>query len=398
MSNGLAIAAVTRTLQTLLVGATANVSMRPPDKAREGAAAEEQLNLFLYNTPVAAAFRNSDPTGLRSGESGIPPLPLALHYLITAYGPDEATAHGVLGKAMLILHDHTQLSPQDILDANQDADPSGVDSQVERVKITPLPLSPHDMFELWSGFATNYRISAAYEASVVLIDSTRERRTPLPVLQRAPAAITGGEPVADAVLPPDRATVATLGATVSIVGSKLLSVTAIKFKHPLWKKPQLLVPTTVADQECRIELPGLATAIATWPAGVYKVQAISDRHGVPRLDSEVVPMPLGPTITVTSPTTPVPEGEVDVIVECRPRIKPDQAVSMLLDSAEAVETTFTTPGDEDEPTTVTGKFTKVGEGTHTVRLRVDLVDSDSVRYTGSPPIPEFDPAVQVVVT
>jgi hypothetical protein len=397
MSNGYAIAAVTRTLHNLLTGATPDVSLKPLDKARDAAAADTQLNLFLYNTPLAAAFRNSDPADLRPGESGAPPLPLTLHYLVTAYGPDEDQAHEVLGLAMSILHDHTLLGAQEILDANNQHNPSGLDQQVERVKITPLPLSTHDMFELWSGFATNYRVSAAYEASVVLIDSTTKPRAPLPVLQRGPVAITGTDAVLTAALPPERATVATLGATVRVLGSNLAPVSGFELSNPRWAKPRQLPAIHASDQECGVELPGDAAAAKTWPAGFYQLRAVTDRPTVPRVVSNSVPMGLGPTIEVTSPAAPVNAGEVTVTVKCRPRIAPGQQVRMLLGSASAAPTDISTPADPNDYSNVTAKFIVVDAGAYTVRLRVDRVDSDPVRYAGTPPAPQFDPAAQVVV-
>ena len=395
MSNGLAIAAVTRTLFALLAHAATNVSMRPLDKARDGAASDEQLNLFLYNTPVSAAFRNSDPAGLRPGESGSPPLPLALHYLLTAFGPDEAAAHKVLGLAMRILHDHTLLSPQEIRDANSGEDTGEVDNQVERVRITPLPLSNHDLFELWSGFATSYRVSAAYEVSVVLIDSTRPSRTPLPVLQRGPAAVTGGDAALTAVLPPDGATIATLGATVRVLGSNLGAITGIEFNNPHFAAPKALVPAVISDTECHVTLPAAAVAATTWPAGFYQLRAVTQRPALPRAVSNSVPMGLGPAITVSSPTTPVAAGDLTVTVDCQPTVLAGQSVRMLLSSAESAHDTVTSPGTHS---TISSTFPAVKPGTYTIRLRIDQADSDPVRYTGSPAVPQFDPAVQLVVT
>ena len=396
MSNGKAIATVTKTLQNLLMGAVlnGNVSLKPLDKAREAAAANEQLNLFLYNAPVAAAFRNSDPAGLRPGESGQPPLPLTLHYLITAYAADEEKAHDVLGQAMSILHDHPLLSPQEIRNGGP---ASELDRQAERVKITPLPLSTHDMFELWSGFATNYRISAAYEVSVVLIDSASKPRAPLPVLQRGPAAVTGADAVLTAALPPERTTVITLGATVRVLGSHLGAVTEFELTHPRWSVPQRLDPIRVNDQECRIQLPASGPATATWVAGFYQLRATTNRGDLPRVASNSVPLGLGPTIKRTSPANPVAPGDIEVSVECRPPIATGQDVLMLLGSAMAAPTAVATPAGQDH-STVSAKFAPVVEGTYTVRLRIDRVDSDPVLYAGSPPVPQFDPAVAVEVT
>ncbi|KAA8884193.1 DUF4255 domain-containing protein [Nocardia colli] len=389
MSNGHAIAAVTRTLQTLLVAATPNVTMLPLDKARDGAASDEQLNLFLYNAPMSAALRNSDAVGLRSGESGGPPLPLTLHYLITTYGADEASAHRVLGLAMSILHDHTLLGRQQIVDANQGEPVSELDRQPERLRITPLPLSTHDMFELWSGFATSYRVSAAYEVSVVLIDSARDRRTPLPVLRRGAGAVAGGDAVLTAVLAPERAMIATAGATARLLGSNLAAATSVEFSHPRLTSPLVAAPLDGGDQQRQVRVPDGVPV-----AGFYQVRAVTDRVGVPRVVSNSVPMGLGPTITVTSPLA-VPAGSVTVHVRCRPRIAERQQVSVLLGSIAAVPASIQTDPDSS---TVTAVFPHVRAGVYPVRLRIDGADSDPVRYRGTPAVPEFDPAVQVVVS
>ena len=52
--------------------------------------------------------------------------------------------------------------------------------QIERVRITPQPLSVDELSKLWTAFQTHFRISAAYQVSVVLIESTRPnvRRCP----------------------------------------------------------------------------------------------------------------------------------------------------------------------------------------------------------------------------
>jgi hypothetical protein len=49
------------------------------------------------------------------------------------------------------------------------------------------------------------------------------------------------------------------------------------------------------------------------------------------------------------------------------------------------------------PTTITFAVPDVTAGSYLVRLRVDGVDSIPVVYTGTPPIPGFDPAQKVIV-
>ena len=126
MSNNAAIAAVTATLTNMIQAAVAadttvssgTVTARPPDRARQGAPVN-QVNLFLYRTSIDAAWRNQDPPTIRPGESGQPPLPLVLSYLITAYGEndDEILAHRLLGIAMGVLNDRPVLSRAQIASA-----------------------------------------------------------------------------------------------------------------------------------------------------------------------------------------------------------------------------------------------------------------------------------------
>ena len=197
MSNSLAIAAVTATLRDVLKLARQalpgdpdpladlEVVCKPPDKARPNNDGVNTLNLFLYETVPDGALRNMEIPPLRAGETGSPPLPLRLHYLLTAFGRnnDELLAHRMLGRAMSLLHDRAVLMPADIQAALPGAD---LHRQIERVRVTAQPLSIEEMSKLWTTFQVNYRLSAGYEASVVLIDSARTSRTPLPVLWRGP--------------------------------------------------------------------------------------------------------------------------------------------------------------------------------------------------------------------
>jgi hypothetical protein len=403
MSNSFALAATTRTLRNLLTEGTPNVTFLPPDKAHEEGAGD-QLNVFLFATPLAPAWRNADPIGLAPGEVGLAPLPLLLHYLVTAYANDEAAAHVLLGRAMSILHDHPVLGEQEIHDATSaDLPDSDLHLQRERLRVTPLQMSTHDMFELWSGFSTNYRASQAYEVSVVLIDSTRGRSAPLPVLRqgpedRGPGTVATPAAVLRAVLAPPDEPVLTLGSTVRLIGENLTgSFTTVRFRNQRLVAPIEIVPDpTGTSIERTVTLPEPAAATDTWVAGIYDVALISAFPGMPRWSSPERPMGLGPTVTV-APLAAGP-GNLDLTLTCRPRLRDGQQVQVFLGSGDpAIPLTVTTPADVTQPTTVTVTFPAVTAGSYVVRLRVDGVDSNPVRYTGSPPHPEFDPNAQVVV-
>ena len=121
MSNALAIAATTAALRSLLTRGLgiSDVTIRPPDTARKGSS--NQVNLFLYQTSIDAAWRNQDmPRQVKPGETGQPPLPLCLYYLVTAFGEgdDEVKTQQLLGQAMSILHDHPLLGADEIKHAD----------------------------------------------------------------------------------------------------------------------------------------------------------------------------------------------------------------------------------------------------------------------------------------
>jgi hypothetical protein len=200
MSNALSIAAVTRTLRNLLDNVAAidfsglpndtrptaqiEVTTLPPDRARLPDASRNRLNVFLYQAELNAAWRNADmPRRVRPGENGFSPLGLNLFYLVTAYAENDSDliGHVLLGAAMRILHDHAVFGRGEIQTA---LGLSELDTQVERVRITPQPISLDEISKLWTGFQSEYRLSAAYQVAVVLIESERPLRAALPVLRR----------------------------------------------------------------------------------------------------------------------------------------------------------------------------------------------------------------------
>src|SRR5260370_15501235 len=254
MSNSQAIAATTATLQYILLkGVTADsdlndtsVTALPLDKARSPQNNANQLNIFLYQILPNAAWRNSMmPRQTQPGETAISPLPLSLYYLLTAFGRDNDAAqpygHQLMGKAMSVLYDNAVLSAEEIRAATSAILPtSDLDQQIERVRITLQPLSVEDISKLWTGFATQYRLSAAYEVSVALIGSTRAAQTPLPVLTRGQAdhVVTSQPnlispfPTLEGLTPANSQTSVRLGETLTLTGINLSgSNIGVAFNH-----------------------------------------------------------------------------------------------------------------------------------------------------------------------
>lgn len=211
MSNALAIAAVTAVLRDLLnngvvahdlaanVGVV-RVTARPPDTITTGPDEPPQLNLFLYQVTLNQGWRNHalpsrDQAGSRVTN---PPLPLDLHYLLSAYGGDDFVAEILLGYAMQVLHETPVLNRDAIRQALAPPSPvsgavlppafsalaaADLADQVEQIKIVPEPLSTEELSKLWAAFQAHYRLTVAYKASVVLIESKKSTRPALPVLK-----------------------------------------------------------------------------------------------------------------------------------------------------------------------------------------------------------------------
>lgn len=415
MSSPDALATVTATLRHLLSGAAATVSTKPPSVARVGENGE-QINIFLYSTHYNPAFSNFPiPGEARSGENAHPPLPLVLKYLITAYGTndDDISGQQLMGRAMSILHDHPLLGRSDIEGITPD---SGLQQQIERVRITPDTLSLDDMSKLWSSFqSAEYRLSTGYQVSVVLIDSTRTNSAPLPVLKRGEqdrgANVTAAPaPAISGLRFQNQKPGAEFGDLITILGEHLASDDiVIRFQHPLLVdsiNPSILKPIDVlpepdrTDTEMTVKLPAQADDAdvgSKWPAGFYSVALSVKRPELPAVTSNSLALPLSPKIVSVDPNT-APAGDVELTIECLPQIWPDQRVLLLFGDRTIKADSIVTPADPSALTTLT--FTvenAVARVTpYVLRLRVDGADSIPVDFSGE--TPKFDDNQKVTIT
>jgi hypothetical protein len=401
VSSPTAIATVTATLRHLIAqGVAADpdladtiVTTLPMDKARSDANNPNQINLFLYQTLPNAAWRNADmPRQVRPGETAPPPLALNLYYLVTAYGRDNDIqlpfSHVLMGRAMLVLHDHPLLGTEELRAALPRND---LFAQVERVRVTLQPLSVEDIFKLWSGFQTQYRLSAAYEASVVLIESERGVRTPLPVLSRGQKD-AGVLSQADVQTPfPTIQKVAAPNQQASGQPGDLLTISGT---HLDGDKVVVVFTSPRATTPIRIEAPAAsATASqvvvvldrnAAWIPGPYAVAVeITSRPG--KKDQQVRStneswFTLAPSIAGPFPLKATrKQGDATIVVTCSPPVQAEQRVTLLLDSREIVAEPYAAPA-----TSLTFVVTTASAGSFLVRLRVDGVDSLLVDASTTP--------------
>ena len=205
MSNALAIASVTAVLKDLLnngvidhqlsgVVGEVTVSALPPDRLLiAGQAETSRINLFMYHVTPNQGWRNvSLPSRNADGDrTSNPPLGLNLHYLLSTYGANEFDAEVLLGYAMQLLHETPVLTRESIRRTLAPASPvngavlppplnalvaSELADQVEQIRVVPETMSLEEVSKLWTAIQSHYRPTAAYQASVVLIESRRSAR------------------------------------------------------------------------------------------------------------------------------------------------------------------------------------------------------------------------------
>lgn len=423
MSSPLAIAAVTALLKDLLNEGVINgqldiandvtVTSQPPDRvATNGAQEKTQLNIFLYHVTPNLGWRNADlPSRNDRGERiANPPLALDLHYLLTAHSPDDIKADVLLGYGMHLLHENPVFPRQRIRDALAPAaivngtgllppaflgrPAADLAEQIEQLRITPQYLSTEEMSKLWTAFQTHYRPSAAYLVTVVLIESTKPARSPLPVLTRgkfdAALGRDAGVVVHPDLLPPfptlleiepqKKQTAVRMGETLTVRGHHLAGTKVVaRFTQPTTQQVlELDADPGASATEFKVTIPPDPPAgppVAenspqnpdNWQAGLYSLAAVVTDGTHTRVSNELA-VALAPKIT---PPLAPPDGAGNLTLKCSPKARRTQRISVLVRDRETPADAF--PGDASD--TLTFKTGVLSKGEYPVRLRVDGVES-----------------------
>lgn len=411
MSNHLAIATVTATLVQLLDRAIsadvpgAQVTWVRPDDAGNGAPTAG-VNLYLFQVTPNAAWRNADlPTrDLQGRLVQRPTVALDLHYLLTFYGDEtKFEPQLILGSVVRALHDQPILTRdliQDTLNANPSLEDSDLDEAVELVKFTPAALSLEELSKLWSVFfQIPYRLSTAYQGTVVLIESDKTPRAALPVRGRNIYGLPFRQPAIDSVE-------AGAGRGAALVDDSTL---VIRGRHLRGEDTALRVGEVevaldlgqVSERKIHLALAGPAFPAGELRAGVQGVQVLHRLHlGTPPVphvgfESNVFPIVLHPTldnlqVVAVQPAPadlPVPALQMDVA----PRVGKDQRVVLLLNEkvdASPRAYTLTATEREADSDTLTIPIGGVEPGTYLVRVQVDGAPS-LLAVAGDPDQPKF---------
>lgn len=420
MSSVLAIAGVTAVIQSFLnvvynnpssVLGSVTVSAIAPDIIQSGVTgggnAQLQVNLFLHQVTYNAAWRNSDmPSLAPDGRTRLSnqPLALDLHYLLTAYAPEDSQAEALLGYAVFFLHQNPVLSRSDINSALGALPPSypaafatalglsGLADQVEMIKITPATLGREEMAWLWTALKADYRPTFPFQVSVVLIEPKIPAVSPLPVLQRNLAVqpnLLSPLPLLTAVLPPNGQPAANLGDTVTVQGANLNGATGVLLINSLRQIQQSITPLlNVANLSFQFVPPNLG-APGELAAGIYNLAA-QVPSGPDILNTNNLPFAIAPNISTWAPGV-IASGNVTLTVPCTPFLRPGQEVFLIIGDQQAAANPFITATNLPS---FTYPALQPTSGLVPARMRVDGVDSPIINMTATPPV-FSGPMVQV---
>jgi Pvc16 N-terminal domain len=404
MSSALAIAGVSAVLQYYLIklyvpmgavfGSVPKVSAKAPDLVQEGftpGSPENQVNVFLHQVTHNVGWRSQGlPTLAADGRTRLsnPPLALDLHYLLTAYGFDDAQAEALLGAALLMLHENPVLSRKDIADAisglpvnqlNTALQTVGLADQIEMLKITPATLGREEMAWLWTALKADYRPTFPFQVSVVLIESKKPASTPLPVLVRdivVQASMASPLPAITLVSPAAGQPAATLNTVVTVEGTHLTGATGVVLNNSLRRISQTLAPTTLSDISLTFKPPDLGTPTEL-AAGIYDLSVQMPSATM----TNSLPFAIAPEILVGAPTT-LASGPATVTISCRPFLRPGQQVFLIIGDQQAIAEPFTAA--TNLPSFTYSKLLPT-IGAVPMRLRVDGIDSPIINMASKPP-------------
>ncbi len=123
---------------------------------------DQVVTIFLHRITFDENFRAA--TQIQDEPNKKPILFLDLHYLVTYWGTDPQAEQTILGWTML------QLQSAPILD-NSILTPSNIWDSNESIQLVPADLSLEDILRIWDALGPKYRLSVAYIARVVRIDT-----------------------------------------------------------------------------------------------------------------------------------------------------------------------------------------------------------------------------------
>lgn len=419
MSNSLAVASVSAVIRDILINRLAQdpvaslmssveVSVGAPDRIDLTASAEpNQVNIFLHQATPNMGYANLGLPHLSADgtQVGNEPLVLDLHYLLTFYGAQPLYAEILFGEIAQEFHERPLLARDVITRALNPAAPpsnfpaeladSGLDTQIESIKITPQTVSNEELSKMWGAFQANYRLTAAYQVTTVLIDSLARSRVALPVGETSSQAAALSIPEITAIyLQGNRQGSILPGTTIHVEGRNLQSSEQLILIEDADMTAEVseLTPTSF-----NLSLPGALPGIRPGAVSLRVMQPtqfgspstlrniVSSNTAVfllkPELSSVVV------NISSSEDIDGVIYRNGDFTLTVNPAVGVEQNVSVILNQLVAPFNAYTlavadgngisTP--DVETTSIVLPFTRIAAGDYLIRIKIGLAESALAR-------------------
>jgi hypothetical protein len=391
MANHLAVATVTELLCQRISAALADHELsgvvRPTRPSSQPGADTTQVTVFLYRVTPNAALRNNDlPTRTSDGSTfrQRPQVAIDLHYLLSFSGDEnQHFPQRALGATMAALQRDPTLTQSEIRSQiaainERWLKDSNLADDLERVRFTHEPLSLDEFSKLWSVFfQTPYALSAAYSASVVLIEADVAVRQPLPVRKSGLVALPFHQPQISGVQTIGRADGQVVGAQgwqLEVLGEQLRgerTLLRIDGGDPQAPAPPL--------RDTRLLCP--SSLIEPLGAGVHTIQVIHElllgEPPLPHLavESNVLPFVLRPTFSQIVGAA----GEIKL--QLAPALQVGQKARLLLSEVAPVPISgrelrwFSLTPAEASGAILTFPAAAVPSGSYLARLQIDGAES-----------------------
>ena len=393
MSNHLAIATVTATLQRLLQSVIqqdvdgARVTTLKPN-AIGSSTPESGVNLFLYQAATNLALKNGDTKAFRARKGPVRrTTSLDLFYMLSVYGNEaELEPQRLLGSVVRALSDKTVLTPEMIQAAISDAaflQQSNLVDQTQPLTISPVDMDTEELSKVWSTFfQAPYNLSVAYKVMAVVIDGEISPRRALPVRERQ---LSGGvapfaqQPVLEKV-------VAQADALAPISRTTPLRLTGTNLSHANTQVQigsAAVTPSAVTAAEILLSLEQVQENLLR--AGIQSAQVLHhlpQQSGTIPLRSNAVPFVLRPSVVNIQllgsegidddPRT----GQLQVTTDVP--VHPDQQAVVMLNEWSTTNPgsyLFQAPSRPNATNRLEIPFNDVKPGDYLLRLQVDGADS-----------------------
>ncbi|WP_218079580.1 DUF4255 domain-containing protein [Anthocerotibacter panamensis] len=402
MSNHLAIATVTATLQRVLQASVqadvdgATVTTLRPDASGSGTP-ESRVNVYLYQA-APVVWRNADlPTRHGKGEFvKRPQTALDLFYIVSFYGNEtELEPQRLLGSVVRTLHSRPVLTQEMIRDTVADATfsylgGSNLLEQIDLIKFTPTTLTTDELSKIWSVFfQTAYTLSIAYKASTVLIESDDTPQRALPV-RDSRLRVTPSQVRIDhiAVIEANaklwhqsKDQLILMSSTLQIKGKGLLNDRTLVRVGGVDVEPSEVKETQVTLSLTNVD----SRALRSGAQGIQIIHRYqpSPSPGPERiLESNVLAFILRPTIIRTAVDRIEGTGNepdtIEVTLQVNPMVGRTQRLALVLNERSTEDPaayTFMAPPRAEDSATVSFRVPGVKRGLYLARVQVDGAES-----------------------